>query len=327
MESIDQRGCAVYAALSMSHVCADVLDIDFADDKTLARYGVLFLVDAKMLTEREQKVLKDWVAKGGTLVCDGATSLFSAKSLERLGDFEMADLFGVKYVKTDFMQGRPAYVFWPESWQKKSVMQITPSLDNPWLFQAYVWRDFKDQGAVVKAGDVEYDAVLGISRVELNAAKAVQTFADGSPALTVNEYGKGKAYLFSSLAPMLGHVASNYESNPNKFDFWPGVLETYAKLARDGMSDANKVQPVDVLNAPADVEMTVYEQNGGDRLVVHLLDRSETGRTLEGVSLRVNGDRPVKAVYRPGGKPLALADRTATLGKFDVYDMVVVEFK
>jgi DNA repair exonuclease SbcCD nuclease subunit len=57
------------------------------------------------------------------------------------------------------------------------------------------------------------------------------------------------------------------------------------------------------------------------------LDRSETGRTLEGVSLRVNGDRPVKAVYRPGGKPLALADRTASLGKFDVYDMVVVEFK
>ena len=62
------------------------------------------------------------------------------------------------------------------------------------------------------------------------------------------------------------------------------------------------------------------------RLVVHILDRSETGRDVTGASLRINGDRPVKAVYRPGGKPLAITDRTVALDKFNVYDMVVVEF-
>ena len=285
-----------------------------------------------MLTDREQSVLKEWVANGGTLVCDGATGLFAAKDMEKRGDFAVADLLGVKYAGTDFRKGHTVYAFWPESWANKAVMQIEPSLDNPWLFQSYIWRDFKDAGAVAVASDgaknaVEYDAVLGISRVGLNGAKAVQTFADGSPALTVNEYGKGKAYLFTSLAPMLGHVSSKYECTVNRYDFWPGVRETYETLAREGMSATSKVQPVDVLNSPDELELTVYEQKDGNRLVVHLLDRDESRTSLDGVSLCINGDRPIKAVYRPGGKPLALAGRTVALGKFDVYDMVVVDFE
>ena len=330
-ESMIQRGSATLAALSMSHICADVLDIDLADAKTLSKYAVIFLVDAKILTEREQEVLREWVSNGGTLVCDGATGLFDAKNLERRDDFAIADLLGVKYVATDFMQGRPVYVFWPETRAKKSIMKITPSLDNPWLFQSYVWRDFKDDGAVAVAsgcaqGRTEYDAVLGVSRVELKGAKAVQTFADGSPALTMNEFGNGRACLFASLAPMLGHVASNYESNPNRFDFWPGVRETYEALAREGLSRIGKEQPVDVLNAPDELELTVYEQKGGDRLVVHLLDRDERRDSLDGVSLRINGTRQIKAVHRPGGTPLALSNRMVALGKFAVYDMIVVEF-
>lgn len=59
---------------------------------------------------------------------------------------------------------------------------------------------------------------------------------------------------------------------------------------------------------------------------MHLLDRDERRDSLDGVSLRINGTRPVKAVYRPGGTPLALANRMVALGKFAVYDMIVVEF-
>ena len=81
-----------------------------------------------------------------------------------------------------------------------------------------------------------------------------------------------------------------------------------------------------MLNAPDELDLVIYSQKNGDRLVVHLLDRDESRASLDGVSLRINGTRPIKAVYRPGGKPLAPAGRTVALGKFDVYDMVVVEF-
>ena len=60
---------------------------------------------------------------------------------------------------------------------------------------------------------------------------------------------------------------------------------------------------------------------------MHLLDRDESRTSLDGVSLCINGDCPIKAVYRPGGKPLALSGRTAALGKFDVYAMLVVDFE
>ena len=87
-----------------------------------------------------------------------------------------------------------------------------------------------------------------------------------------------------------------------------------------------EVYPHDFLNAPDELDIVIYSQKDGDRLVVHLLDRDESRASLDGITLRVNGMRPIKAVYRPGGKPLAPAGCTVSLGKFDVYDMVVVEF-
>ena len=326
-ESLDQRGCAVFAALQQSHICCDVFDIDLAEPKKLSKYSVMFLSDIKMLTDREQRVLKEWVANGGTLVCDGATSLFSARDMKPLRNYEIADLLGVRHVRTDFLEGHPVWAIRPENVRRPFPLKM--SFDNPWDFQCAIYRDLKDEGAICAAkgadGEVEYDAALGVCRLELRGAKAVQTFKDGSPALTVNRYGRGRAYLFAPLAPSLGYIASDYESSVNKLDFYPGVRETYERLAREGMALAGKAQPVDAVGFPLDVEMVVYEQKG--RLVVHLLDRSETGRAVTGASLRINGDRPIKAVYRPGGAKLAIADRMVALGTISVYNMLVVELE
>ena len=79
------------------------------------------------------------------------------------------------------------------------------------------------------------------------------------------------------------------------------------------------------------LDMVVYSQNGGKRLVVHLLDCDVKNKAVSGVSLRINGDRPIKAVYSPGWngerEPLVLVGRTAALGPVNVYKMAVVEFE
>ena len=324
--SNEQRGCAAYAALSMSHIYGDAIHIDVADAARLAKYKVIFLLNAKILTDGEQELLRKWVSAGGTLVCDGTVSIFDAKNLALRGDYAIADMLGVKYKGTEFAPTRDVWQYGAEK-GGRHPFRLRQGLDNPWRFINFVFRDFKPSDCVVTASDgTEYDASLGIDRVELNGAKAVQTFSDGSPALTVNEYGKGRVYFFAANAPSLGYVSSQYESTPNRYAFWPGVREMYEKLAREGLARAGTEQVVDLENAPEELDLVIYSQKGGDRLVVHLLDRDESRASLDGVSLRINGSRPIKAVYRPGGKPLPLAGRTVSLGKFDVYDMVVVEF-
>ena len=142
-----------------------------------------------------------------------------------------------------------------------------------------------------------------------------------------NAYGKGRVYFFTAICPSYGHVTSRWEMNPNKFDFWPGVRETYEKLAREGLARAGTEPAVDLLGAPKDLDVVAYSQNGGDRLVVHMLDYDTSRMEIPSVTLRINGNRAIKAAYRPGAKPLAPAGRTVRLGKLSVYDMVVVDFE
>ena len=332
MPAIDQSGLAIWLALAQSHLPADVVFIDGATEKKLSKYKVLFLVHAKILTEGEQALLRKWVADGGTLVCEGAVGLFEPKNLMRRGEYAISDLLGVNYVKTDFAPSKDLYGELHGTTKGKFVFPAKPDLENFYMFGMFFWRDFKPTDSVVTAtGGVEYDSALGIDKVELAGAKAVQSFADGSPALTVNGYGKGKVYFFTSVCPSLGHVTSCWEMKPKKFDFWPGVRETYEKIARDGLACAGSAPAVDLLDASKDLDMVVYSQEDGKRLVVHLLDNDVSREEFAGASLRINGDRPIKAVYSPGWngerEPLVLVGRTAALGPVNVYKMAVVEFE
>ena len=115
--------------------------------------------------------------------------------------------------------------------------------------------------------------------------------------------------------------------DPCMFDFWPGVRETYEKLAREGLARAGSEPAVDLLGASKDVEITVYSQDDGRRLVVHLLDYDVNNREVAGASLRVNDTRPIKSVGHPDGAALARDGRMVRLDTFHAYDVVVVDFE
>ena len=315
-----------------SHVYADVVFIDNATERKLAKYKVLFLGAAKVLTEREQTLLRKWVADGGTLVCEGTVSLFDAKNLARRGNYAIADVLGVRYLRTDFTPTKEVFSQRAGGLNGKWLIPVGQGLDNFYRFEEYVWREEKPTDCVVAAkdaslGPVEYDASLGVDRVELAGAKAIQTFPDGSPALTENAYGKGRAFLFTPVCPSYGHLEYRWEMDPCMFDFWPGVRETYEKLAREGLARAGSEPAVDLLGASKDVEITVYSQDDGRRLVVHLLDYDVNNREVAGASLRVNGTRPIKSVGHPDGAALARDGRMVRLDTFHAYDVVIVDFE
>ncbi len=327
LEATDEAGVAILTALSQSHLDADVVFVDNATDKKLSKYKVLFLTTAKVLTDREQAMLRRWVAGGGTLVCEGTVSLFDAKNLMRRCEYAIADLLGVHYVDTVFKKTGEVFAQRNGTLKGKTIYPVSQGLDNIFSFSEHVWRTFKPTDCIaVASGGVEYDASLGIDRVELAGARAVQTFSDGSPALTVNDFGRGRVYFFASNRPSCGHVAKDYELYANTFDFWPGVRETYEMIARDGLAHAGSAPAVDLPGAPKELDVAVYSQNGGKRLVVHLLDYDTSRSEIADVALRINGKRPIRAVYRPGGERLPVSDRTVRLGTVSVYDMAVVEF-
>ena len=331
-ENIDQTGLSIWTALGQSHVYADVVFIDNATERKLAKYKVLFLGAAKVLTEREQTLLRKWVADGCTLVCEGTVSLFDAKNLARRGNYAIADVLGVRYLRTDFTPTKEVFSQRAGGLNGKWLIPVGQGLDNFYRFEEYVWREEKPTDCVVAAkdaslGPVEYDASLGVDRVELAGAKAIQTFPDGSPALTENAYGKGRAFLFTPVCPSYGHLEYRWEMDPCMFDFWPGVRETYEKLAREGLARAGSEPAVDLLGASKDVEITVYSQDDGRRLVVHLLDYDVNNREVAGASLRVNGTRPIKSVGHPDGAALARDGRMVRLDTFHAYDVVIVDFE
>ena len=328
-EATDQAGMAIWTALSQSHIDSDVVFIDNATDRKLSKYKVLFLTTAKILTDREQEILRRWVEAGGTLVCEGTVALFEAKNLTRRCEYAIADLLGVRYKGTDFTKTGEVFAQRNGTLKGKVIYPVSQGLDNFYHFSEHIWRVVKPTDCIATAtGGVEYDGSLGIDRVELAGAKAVQTFADGSPALTVNDYGKGRVWLFAANCPSFGFVESDFESTSNKYDYWPGVRETYEKIARDGLAHARTAPAIDLLNAPKDLDMAVFSQNGGRRLVLHLLDYDTTRQAIDGVSLRINGDKPIKAVYRVGDEarqPMPVAGREVALGRIGIYDMLVVE--
>ena len=331
-ENFDQDALAIWTALNQSHLNADIVFLEGATEKKLSKYKVIFLGTAKILSDDDIALLEKWVAAGGTLVCEGGVSLFGAKDLARRAEYAITDLLGTRYGGTEFKKSNEVFAQRTGQFRGKFLFRAEKDLDNFFRFNEHIWRNFKPSDCIATTTDgVEYDASLGIDKIELAGAKTVQAFADGSPALTVNEFGKGSVYLFASHCPSLGHVNSEYEIDANGYDFWPGVRETYEKLAREGLAHAGKAPAVDLLDAPKDVEITTYSQNDGDRLVVHLLDYDVKSKSVEGMSLRINGDRPIKAVYRPGWNgertKLSAVGRTIALGTFSVYDMVVVEFK
>ena len=331
-ENFDQDALAIWTALNQSHLNADIVFLEGATERKLAKYKVIFLGTARMLAEDDIALLRKWVVDGGTLVCEGGVSLFEPKNLARRTSYAIGDLLGVRYAGTEFKKSAEVFAQRNGLFMGRHLFHAEKDLDNFFRFNEHIWRNFKPSDCIAATMDgVEYDASLGIDKVDLAGAKAVQTFADGSPALTVNEFGKGRVYFFASHCPSLGLVNSEYEIDANGYDFWPGVRETYEKLAREGLARAGAAPAVDLLNAPKDVEITTYSQNGGDRLVVHLLDYDVKSKSVEDMSLRINGDRPIKAVYRPGwngeSTKLQSVGRTVALGTFSVYDMVVIELE
>jgi len=176
---IGQEFLGFYEGLARAQVPFDVIDEENFSD--LLRYDVVALPNAACLSRDSCLRLKEFVSKGGSLVASFETSLYD-ESDRRQHDFQLADLFGVKFSQS---------VFGPMHWD-------------------YVHIDRKNASRFLKGITKQLvpAPTYGI-KVEATTAKVLSTYyaklagcydhtpqVSAMPFLVVNKYRKGQvAYL------------------------------------------------------------------------------------------------------------------------------------
>jgi hypothetical protein len=165
-----------YDALVKSHVPSDILDEESLRHEDIARYSLLVLPNAACTGAIADDRLRDYVRNGGNIIASFEASLCDENG-RRFDEFGLSDLFGVRLLRSGLKPYPHFYFFRRDSWPD-IFKDIRPEL---------------------------LPAPLVSCEVELKGAKLVSPFSiklkgwDGSeilpseyPAITINEYGKGR---------------------------------------------------------------------------------------------------------------------------------------
>ena len=278
-----QYQSALWTVLNQSQIPTDILWAETLTPEKLKRYRVLVLSAARIVTEAQAKMLRDWVNAGGTLIASGTTSLFDELAVLQK-DYRLADLFGVNYAghAGEANPGKNDTYYWVQGGQpaEKFVFGL-----NPESFKNYIHRDIKpvkSLGAyslaagkesalpgVAAGASCEYDMPLGYDKVKLFSAEVLAKFANGDPALTVNKAGKGLCYFWTPLYPALSHTTSEWEMF--QMPLLSGRISAIISHSENGLANQSATLPVEVSGVSVDVEVTVRQQPDQNRWMALLI--------------------------------------------------------
>ncbi len=167
----------LYDALIRSGVPCDILDEESLRREDIGRYALLILPNAACTGKEADDRLREYVRGGGNIIASYETSLCDEAG-RRQDDFGLADLFGVRLLRSSLRPYPHFYFYRNKDWAR--------------LFAGV-------EAELLPAPQVSCEVAAG-------PAKAVSLFSvkfkgwDGSeilpsefPAVTANEFGKGRA--------------------------------------------------------------------------------------------------------------------------------------
>jgi hypothetical protein len=303
-----QEVMGVFRALTEEHLPVQIVTERDVEEGRLADYTVAVVANGACLSGRAQDALRSFVDAGGGLVATHETSLYDDAG-ERLAEFGLASLLGVKYVGAEDSKGWASDRLWFENHAtaddeviRYSQWQCTVSTAKEWI------------GSVDWAGralNVESAAGSEVVARRNGKGKTTPTW----PALLTRAQGKGRvAYFPLELGTSYYHTSFPYLRR------W---------LYKALLWAANEAPPVSV-NGPLNLITTYWRQPTEKRVVVHLLnDISSAGRRprdamyaaireevvpMQGISVtcaRATGGHGVSV--QPGDKkPQVLAEKSGS---------------
>jgi hypothetical protein len=306
-------------ALIEEHIPYDII-VDL-DADTLAGYQVLVVPNAVCLSAEEVEAVREFVRGGGGLVCTGATSLWNERG-EPGGDYQLRDVLGVSYVADTGMYSKVYSRF---------------DADAP------IARRLPADGYITSRGPlakVELQGAEALARIvyplaEPSADRFVNIMTNPPavptdwPACTLHTFGKGRAVYFA------GGIDRDYIDLS-----FPELKCVLSDAVRHASAAPLQVE----LKAPASVELTAFEREDGEQLVVHLVNcQPEVGRELyhtrhviqeiipvHHLELTARVGRPVRAVHlQPTDTPLIYQQEgdevKVQIDRLDCHAMVVFD--
>ncbi|MDD3927307.1 MAG: beta-galactosidase trimerization domain-containing protein [bacterium] len=291
-----------FQALARAHIQFDILLDQDLTIENLSSYKTVVLPDAACLDYDAVLALKEFVRKGGNLVCSFEAGLYDAE-----GDYseELFELLGIEQIDGVFPVVRG------ENYEKIVT----------------------DYGGF-KTGDLIERAEYALKVKAVQEAETPMLFMNpikgfyvplqgvsSHPALIINSYGRGKTAYFPEA---LGHFYG-VTGMPNAEDRIAGTVKSLTP------------EPMLEVRAPGTVSLEVYRQSGQDRIILHIVNNTVDGRParhrlpVTDISVSVNLDRSPKEVYtlrenkgmewRMDGSKLEIR-----IPAIDLYEIVSVEF-
>ncbi|MCA0454375.1 MAG: beta-galactosidase trimerization domain-containing protein [Chloroflexi bacterium] len=294
----------LYKALTESHIPVEIVDDRPESFATLSRYKVIYLSNILTLSTAEIEALRTYVANGGAIIATGATSLYDEQG-NRLANFDLADLFGVDYVRRGTFTF-PYLQFHDSPLTEGAVRRPLPHYTALW--------EVKPNVANVGVAATRRNPLIETSGETYYHNNQPPPDVDtGEPVVVYRTYGKGRVV----------YAAASPESNYARLGHEP-----YRRLIANMVTWAAGTLPPVRAEGLLNTEI-VTNQLGGD-LIVHLVtgfpqravrfgyhrssDTIEEIITLHNVRLTIPST--TTAVYRvPSGEslPITRAENAATI--------------
>lgn len=292
-------------ALMQMQAPFDVLDDEALEKEDLSRYDIVILPNMACMSDRACSGLREFVRKGGNLLATFETSLYDETGSRR-ADFALGDLLGVRDA---------ARLVGPARWDYMKKSASSPLLDG--LDREYL----PAPSFHLKVVAVGAKPLLYFTKLLSGQYDGIPVVSD-EPALTVNRFGKGQAAYFSG---DLGSALNTFRQPELR------------RLVHNSVRSLSRL-PLAMENSPASVEAVLRSQEGGKRLLLHLINFSgETPRPVSRViplhDLRVaipgyGQARRAFTLMRPQELPLQRdgnGNLRFVVPQLDEYEVVVIE--
>ncbi|HEX9652713.1 MAG TPA: beta-galactosidase [bacterium] len=232
---------------------------EFADEKNLKQYKVIYVPFPYCLNEKICSALQAWVRAGGVLIGE---SYFAGWHLENGHHQTTVPGYGLHKV----FKARQAVVS-PIHAQEPVVMNVVRQV-------SFVKKGTQLFGTMVK------------ETFFLDGAESLADWESGEPAITFAEYGKGKAILIGSYLG-LGLFRDGHDANG---DLIAGLVDWAAAIERPQVIGQENVR-VDFLTAPKDEVMIIFQnlepREVEAQIYLPLKNRADLKEQFRGETLRL----------------------------------------
>lgn len=232
-----------YEMLNRSHILLDIVLDERLNLETLDRYRVLFLSNSACLSERQCRDIRSFVRNGGTLIASHETSLLDEMGQKR-DKFALSDVLGVEYQGPRKGEDDRGIVYVPK--EKELIRQFGPVI---------CFYSQESKISIRPDSDVEVLCTRSLLEGEdpLVNFDSTGDYDSIEPAVTENQFGKGKAIYIS------GDIGGAYMNSP------------YSLLKRFVANLVNRTRSPIEIEAPEAIEVTASIRPSGE-LMVHMVN-------------------------------------------------------